>query len=162
ERPVCRQGCRRMRADAQRSRLDAGVSGDAHERFAYGTVPRWRTAVSARTPENFSRRRGRLPARASRRQELHPEGRARRSLTRVLIAGLERPDHGRILSAHETFASAAERAFVPPEKRRIGMVFQSLALWPHLTAFENVAYPLRIRGVPARAIAERVNGALEM
>jgi len=58
------------------------------------------------------------------------------------VAGLERPDHGTIIVAG-TMVSAPN-TFVPPNRRDIGMVFQSYAIWPHMTVFENVAYPLRV------------------
>lgn len=64
------------------------------------------------------------------------------------VAGLERPDGGRIL-LDGTLVAERERA-LPPEKRDIGMVFQSYAIWPHMTVFENVAFPLRVGKVRVR------------
>jgi iron(III) transport system ATP-binding protein len=58
------------------------------------------------------------------------------------IAGLEQPAAGEILVNERPVFSASRGLFVPPEQRRIGMVFQSYAIWPHMTVFENVAYPL--------------------
>jgi ABC-type Fe3+/spermidine/putrescine transport system ATPase subunit len=55
----------------------------------------------------------------------------------------------------------AQRRFVPPEKRRMGMVFQSYAVWPHMTVFENVGYPLRLRGVRGRPLRDRVSRVLD-
>lgn len=60
------------------------------------------------------------------------------------IAGLERPDAGEIEVAGDTVYSSSSRAFIPAYRRPIGMVFQSYAIWPHLTVFENVAFPLRV------------------
>jgi iron(III) transport system ATP-binding protein len=62
------------------------------------------------------------------------------------IAGLERSERGEIRIGERLVASAERRVFVPPNRRDIGMVFQSYALWPHMTVFGNVAYPLRVRG----------------
>jgi iron(III) transport system ATP-binding protein len=61
------------------------------------------------------------------------------------IAGLERAERGEIRIGERVVASAEGRVFVPPNRRDIGMVFQSYALWPHMTVFANVAYPLRVR-----------------
>jgi iron(III) transport system ATP-binding protein len=61
------------------------------------------------------------------------------------IAGLERPERGEIRIGERLVASAERRVFLPPNRRDIGMVFQSYALWPHMTVFANVAYPLRVR-----------------
>jgi iron(III) transport system ATP-binding protein len=61
------------------------------------------------------------------------------------VAGLERADGGEIRIGGTVVASGASRVFVPPNKRDIGMVFQSYALWPHMTVAGNVAYPLRMR-----------------
>src|SRR5689334_6962329 len=59
------------------------------------------------------------------------------------VAGLERPDSGEILVGGEAVYSSADRLWVEPNHRRIGMVFQSYAIWPHMTVFDNVAFPLR-------------------
>jgi iron(III) transport system ATP-binding protein len=61
------------------------------------------------------------------------------------IAGLERAERGEIRIGERLVASAQRRVFLPPNRRDIGMVFQSYALWPHMTVFGNVAYPLRVR-----------------
>jgi len=58
------------------------------------------------------------------------------------IAGLEQPHSGEILIDDRPVFNAAEGTFVAPERRNIGMVFQSYAIWPHMTVFQNVAYPL--------------------
>jgi len=60
------------------------------------------------------------------------------------VAGLERTDGGRIVVDDKVVSSHAPNVFVPPHKRDIGMVFQSYAIWPHMTVFENVAFPLRV------------------
>jgi iron(III) transport system ATP-binding protein len=78
------------------------------------------------------------------------------------LAGLERPTAGRILIGERTVTAIEEGIFVPPEKRQIGMVFQSYAVWPHMTVFENVAYPLRAMGSRRSAIRPRVEEALRL
>jgi iron(III) transport system ATP-binding protein len=61
------------------------------------------------------------------------------------IAGLERAERGEIRIGERLVACPERRVFLPPNRRDIGMVFQSYALWPHMTVFGNVAYPLRVR-----------------
>jgi ABC-type Fe3+/spermidine/putrescine transport system ATPase subunit len=79
-----------------------------------------------------------------------------------LIGGLEKPDGGEIRVAGDCMASASHRLFVNPEKRNMGMVFQSYALWPHMTVFENVAYPLRLRWVKKAVVRQKVEEALAL
>ena len=87
---------------------------------------------------------------------LGPSGCGKTTLLRN-IAGLERPDEGRIRLGDRVVADSAARVFVPPEKRDLGMVFQSYALWPHMSVRSNIAYPLRTRRRGSRReIAERV------
>src|SRR5262247_2704193 len=62
------------------------------------------------------------------------------------IAGLEKPLSGEILIDGRSVYSGGSGVFVPPERRNIGMVFQSYAIWPHMTVFQNVAYPLAKEG----------------
>ena len=85
-----------------------------------------------------------------------------KSTTLRLITGLERPDEGEIYVREKAVASVPRRVFVSPHERNMGMVFQSYAIWPHLTVFENVAYPMRARGVRGRELTERVLKALEL
>ncbi len=91
---------------------------------------------------------------------LGPSGCGKTTLLRS-IAGLEQPESGEILLDGEPVSSARAGVWVPPEARRLGMVFQSYALWPHMSVFENVAYPLRNAGTPVAEIAQRVAQALE-
>ncbi|TBW40844.1 ABC transporter ATP-binding protein [Siculibacillus lacustris] len=76
-----------------------------------------------------------------------------------LIAGFERPTAGRILFDGTLVCDAHQE--VPPEDRKVGVVFQSYALWPHLTVARNIAYPLETRGLAKAEIAARVGAALE-
>jgi iron(III) transport system ATP-binding protein len=74
------------------------------------------------------------------------------------VAGLERPDSGRITIGNQTMLDVATGVFVPPNRRNLGMVFQSYAIWPHMTVIENVAYALEGRGMRK---AERKKLAME-
>jgi iron(III) transport system ATP-binding protein len=84
-----------------------------------------------------------------------------KTTTLRLVAGLEEPDDGEILINGAPAAVPRRGVFVAPDKRSLGMVFQSYAIWPHLTVFENVAFPLRVRRQPTRLVGERVLRALE-
>ena len=79
------------------------------------------------------------------------------------VAGLERPDGGEIEIAGRRVNSAASKIYVPAEKREIGMVFQSYAIWPHMSVFENVSFPLTQgqKRIPRSAVADRVRTALK-
>jgi iron(III) transport system ATP-binding protein len=94
---------------------------------------------------------------------LGPSGCGKTSMLRC-IAGLERPAAGRVLIGDDLVCDPAAGVFVEPNDRYIGMVFQSYAIWPHMTVFDNVAFPLRhLRPKPATAqIRERVHGALAL
>ncbi len=92
---------------------------------------------------------------------LGPSGCGKTSTLRS-IAGLERPTAGAILLEGTAVYSADRRINVPVEKRGVSMVFQSYAIWPHMTVFENVAYGLRVRGVSQREIEAKAYEALEL
>lgn len=80
------------------------------------------------------------------------------------VAGLERPDQGSIEIADLMVDSAVEGVYVPPERRNIGMVFQSYAVWPHLSVFDNVVLPLtegRYR-IPKDQVQDRVQEVLRL
>ncbi|MCE4603159.1 MAG: ABC transporter ATP-binding protein [Desulfurococcales archaeon] len=79
-----------------------------------------------------------------------------KTTTLKLIAGLEEPTRGKILFNDKDVTK------LPPEKRNIGMVFQDLALFPHMTVFDNVAFGLRVRRVPETEIKSRVKNMLEL
>src|SRR5579875_2572135 len=92
---------------------------------------------------------------------LGPSGCGKTTILRC-VAGLEHPDGGEIVIGDQTVYS--QSTWTPPHRRNIGMVFQSYAIWPHMTVFENVAFPLRHKKPkPSRAeIRERVGHALAL
>jgi iron(III) transport system ATP-binding protein len=89
---------------------------------------------------------------------LGPSGCGKTTMLRML-AGFERPSTGEIRI--DDLIVNAGKIFVPPEKRNIGMVFQSYAVWPHMTVFENVAYPLKIAKLPKAKMQEKVEWILD-
>ena len=78
------------------------------------------------------------------------------------IAGLEHPDAGEVRIDGRIVASAQRGIYLPPEDRNIGMVFQSYAVWPHMTVFDNVAFGLRIRRVERARMRALTMKALEL
>ena len=78
---------------------------------------------------------------------LGPSGSGKTTML-LLIAGLIQPDHG------EMWIDGKLSTYMPPYKRDIGMVFQNYALFPHMTVYENIAFPLRMRKVPEAKIRE--------
>lgn len=90
---------------------------------------------------------------------LGPSGSGKSTLLR-LIAGLEAPDEGRILIDGQVVCDHGR--WVPPQRRGVGMVFQSYALWPHMNAFQNVAFPLEVSGLPRAEVARRTREVLAM
>jgi iron(III) transport system ATP-binding protein len=89
---------------------------------------------------------------------LGPSGCGKTTILR-LLAGFERPTAGRVLF-DGAVVSAPDRS-LPPEERDVGVVFQSYALWPHMTVAENVAYPLQARRRPADSVRREVAAALD-
>jgi len=112
-------------------------------------------AVAAVGPVNFSVTRG------EQLTLLGPSGCGKTTTLRA-IAGLERPTAGAIRIRGETVYDASRRISVPAERRGLSMVFQSYAIWPHMTVFENVAYGLRVRNASAAEIEEKVRHALDL
>jgi iron(III) transport system ATP-binding protein len=92
---------------------------------------------------------------------LGPSGCGKTTLLRC-VAGLETPDEGEIVIDGRVVFSSAKGIFVPPDQRRLSMIFQSYALWPHMTVAQNVGYPLEGQKLPAAEIARRVSAALEL
>ena len=89
---------------------------------------------------------------------LGPSGCGKTTMLRI-IAGFEKPTSGTVKFDDRIVSS--DKVFLPPEKRDIGMVFQSYAVWPHMTVFDNVAYPLTIKKVDKATIKRKVERVLE-
>ena len=90
---------------------------------------------------------------------LGPSGCGKTTMLRI-IAGFEKPTSGEVYIDDQLVSGG--KTFVPPEKRSIGMVFQSYAVWPHMNVFDNVAYPLTIKKTPKATIKEQVDKVLEI
>jgi iron(III) transport system ATP-binding protein len=90
---------------------------------------------------------------------LGPSGSGKTTLLRA-VAGLETPHRGTISIGDKAIFDAAKSIDVPPEKRGLGLVFRSYALWPHRTVADNIAYGLRLRRVPADEVKSRIDKAL--
>ncbi|SDN75928.1 ABC transporter ATP-binding protein [Ensifer sp. YR511] len=85
-----------------------------------------------------------------------------KSTTLAAIAGLDRPTSGRIVAGNVTFFDGARNEYLVTERRNCGLVFQSYALWPHMTVAKNVAFPLELRKVPKAEITRRVDDVLKL
>src|SRR3954469_10690216 len=90
---------------------------------------------------------------------LGPSGSGKTTLLRA-VAGLEVPHQGTIQIEDKPVFDGSKKFEVPAEKRNLGLVFQSYALWPHKTVFDNVAYGLKLRSVAGGEIKQRVDNAL--
>lgn len=86
---------------------------------------------------------------------LGPSGSGKTTLLRIL-SGIERPDRGRVIIGDEVVVDVENRIYVPPQRRGIGMVFQSWALYPNMKAFDNIAFPLRVMGLGRADVEKRV------
>ncbi len=79
-----------------------------------------------------------------------------------MVAGLEKNTTGEIYIGDELISDPAKNLFVPTKDRRLGMVFQSYAIWPHMNIFENVAFPLRMAKAPMDEISKKVEEVLKL
>ena len=91
---------------------------------------------------------------------LGPSGSGKTTLLRI-IAGLEVPTKGRVIIGDRVVVDAEKGIYVEPKERNIGMVFQNWALYPHMTAYDNIAFPLRIKKLPKNEIDRRVKEVAE-
>ncbi len=85
-----------------------------------------------------------------------------KSTTLMSIAGFQRPEEGRIVVGEQTFFDAGRRLSVAAEQRNLGIVFQSYAVWPHMTVFGNLAFPLQVRRLKKRDVRARVLEVLDL
>jgi iron(III) transport system ATP-binding protein len=85
-----------------------------------------------------------------------------KTTTLMSIAGFQRPDAGTISCGDRIFSDQAKRIYLAAEDRNLGIVFQSYAIWPHLTVFGNVAFPLKVRRMKNDAVRRRVLETLEL
>src|ERR1051325_2004807 len=85
-----------------------------------------------------------------------------KSTTLMSIAGFQTPEEGRVAVGGDVFFDAARRVSVPAERRNLGIVFQSYAVWPHMTVFANLAFPLKVRKTKRGEIRARVLEVLEL
>src|SRR5436305_4363861 len=120
---------------------------DLHKQFAIG-----RPAVDG---VSFSVGAGEIVA------LLGPSGCGKTTTLRC-VAGLEHPSAGEIRIGGAMVSAPAEGVLVPPRLRNVGMVFQSYAVWPHMTVEQNVAYPLRQRRIARGEIGRRTAETLEL
>ncbi|MFZ4478596.1 MAG: ABC transporter ATP-binding protein [Rhodoferax sp.] len=84
-----------------------------------------------------------------------------KTTTLRMVAGFDDLDEGEIRVGERLLSSKREKYYLPPEQRNFGMVFQAFAVWPHLSVFENVAFPLRVRKLPQAEIIARTEEALK-
>lgn len=85
-----------------------------------------------------------------------------KTTTLRMIAGLEENTHGKIQFDQDVVSDPEKKQYLPPEKRNVGMVFQSYAVWPHMNVFENVAYPLKLKKFSTEQIKNDVTKILEI
>jgi len=85
-----------------------------------------------------------------------------KTTTLRMVAGLETPDAGDIFFGDQAVVMSSRRFSLPPNKRNVGMVFQSYAIWPHMSVAQNVSFPLKARRFSKTEITERVQRALDL
>jgi iron(III) transport system ATP-binding protein len=85
-----------------------------------------------------------------------------KSTTLMSIAGFQQPEEGRIRVGERVVFDAGRRIALPAEHRNLGIVFQSYAVWPHMTVYENLAFPLKVRRLKHSEIRQRITDTLEL
>jgi iron(III) transport system ATP-binding protein len=85
-----------------------------------------------------------------------------KSTTLMSIAGFQTPDDGRIAVGGNPIFDASSRLNLAAERRNLGIVFQSYAVWPHMTVFDNLAFPLKVRKLSRKDLGTRVREVLEL
>ncbi|MEE8517876.1 MAG: ABC transporter ATP-binding protein, partial [Dehalococcoidia bacterium] len=85
-----------------------------------------------------------------------------KSTTLRMVAGLEVPDEGSIHFGDKAVVITEKKLRLPPDKRELGMVFQSYAIWPHMTVEENISFPLKARHFKHSEIKDRVANVLDL
>ena len=120
--------------------------------------------------ENVSKHYGKVVAVANFREQIRdgefvsllgPSGCGKTTTLRI-IAGFEKATGGRVFIGNELVSCSETNLYVPPEKRNIGMVFQSYAVWPHMNVFDNVGYPLKVRRVDRKTMRAKVERVLDL
>ena len=85
-----------------------------------------------------------------------------KTTTLRMIAGLEEPTSGTIKTDHQVFYSSQDGLFLPPGKRNLGLVFQSYALWPHMTVWDNIAFGLKVKKMDPGSIKKTITHISEL
>ena len=83
-----------------------------------------------------------------------------KTTTLRMVAGFEDLSDGEVWVGDRLLSSPKKHYYTPPENRNFGMVFQAFAVWPHMSVYENVAFPLRLRKLPKSEIDQRTRDAL--
>jgi ABC-type Fe3+/spermidine/putrescine transport system ATPase subunit len=145
--------------DASSTQASAQVESSANKKLAIRIESLWKTYAGAAQPavRNLS-----LDVYDGEIVTLLGPSGCGKTTTLRLVAGLEVPDSGNIFFGERAVVLSSRQLFLAPDKRNVGMVFQSYAIWPHMTVAENVMFPLKSRRFPRREIGERVRRALEL
>ena len=142
-------------SDKAADRAESVGRGDAGEVIRFENVARTFTGFAAVDNLSLTLRRDEILT------LLGPSGCGKTTTLRMAI-GLEHCTSGEIYFHDRLVDAPSQRVFTPPEKRNMGIVFQSYAVWPHMTVIENVAFPLRMRKLARAEIEAKVDQALRL